>query len=58
MDPDANLAEQLQLAKKIADSEETGFDHHDEAWRLAELVLALDEWIKQGGFLPQRWVKK
>jgi hypothetical protein len=26
-----------------------------DATRLAELVLALDEWIRKGGFLPTRW---
>jgi len=63
MDPDANLKEQLELARKITDVslpfwgsvEEMCYDVN----RLAELVLALDEWIKKGGFLPQQWqVKK
>lgn len=58
-DPDSNLSEQLRLAQELIDSAESGFDDPEGAWRLAELVLALDEWIKKGGFLPQQWqVKK
>lgn len=30
----------------------------DRAYELAELVIALDEWIMRGGFLPQRWVSQ
>jgi len=59
MDPDSNLSEQLELAQEIVTSAEAGLSHPEEACRLAELVLALDEWIKKGGFLPQQWqVKK
>lgn len=55
MDPDANLKEQLELAQEIVDSEDTGFNHQAEAWRLAELVLALNEWMCRGGFSPEAW---
>ncbi len=53
MDPDANLKEQLELAVRLQESweEMDAFAVH----RLCELVLALDEWIKRGGFLPQTW---
>lgn len=56
MDPNANLKEQLEIAKRIID----GGDMEHGEWdtlrdRLAELVIALDGWLKQGGFLPQRW---
>ncbi len=66
MDPNANLREQLQLARDI----QTTWDHcgedgnlsleqinhvADAANRLAELVLALNEWIARGGFLPDQW---
>jgi len=56
MDPDANLKEQLLLAQKAnkLDGELTDED----AIRLAELVLALDEWIRNGGFLPKLWRTK
>lgn len=64
MDPDANLKEQLALAESIieqADSDDSDgdmpqIDTHD-AVRLAELVLAINEWISRGGFLPQQWRK-
>ena len=42
MDPNANLLEQLRLAS-------------NQGGRLAELVIALDDWIARGGFLPTRW---
>ena len=51
MDPNANLAEQLAIADRIAN------DHPNpgDAERLAELSLALDSWIRAGGFVPERW---
>jgi len=52
MDPDANLSEQRRIAEQIV---ENGAIDADRAERLAELVLALDEWLKKGGFLPARW---
>lgn len=58
MDPDANLKEQLTIAKRIikhADAPTTvAVDAHD-AEALAERVIALNEWIKRGGFLPAAW---
>lgn len=61
MDPNANLKEQLELATEIqgivdqsyADTVTTA----DKGIRLAELVLALNEWISKGGFLPAEWQK-
>lgn len=67
MDPDANLQEQRALATRIGARSDggmhdgrTGDLRHDvdqmhDALRLAELVLALDEWIAGGGFLPATW---
>jgi hypothetical protein len=57
MDPNANLAEQLVLAKKLLDSDDDSTDCQfcDSAERLAELVQALNEWIRNGGFLPEVW---
>lgn len=61
MDPDVNLEEQLELARGMVDE---NIDDHtasdtanlaDRGQRLAELVLALDEWITKGGFKPARW---
>jgi len=56
MDPDANLYEQIALARTI----NHGFDNVEpiedfNCARLATLVVELDEWIRKGGFLPQRW---
>lgn len=57
MDPDANLKEQLALAKRI--TEYAGSDDSDpDAVELAELVIALHEWIGKGGFPPKAWAKK
>ncbi len=64
MDPDANLKEQLEIAKrllkKFMDSDkDMAFDESDEGdvVRLAELVEAMDGWIRKGGFLPAAWRK-
>jgi hypothetical protein len=69
MDPDANLKEQLELAarsQKIWDecSEDGCFTEEQEielsqlAFRLSELVEALDGWITKGGHYPKRWRNK
>lgn len=62
MDPNANITEQVQLARAIAAHPRTIETHSDDkrdrysvvnsAERLAELVLALDEWRCKGGFAP------
>jgi hypothetical protein len=59
MDPNANRAEQLRLASRLVES----FDNErpireDDAARLAELVIALDEWISGEGFPPDAWARK
>lgn len=51
MDPNANLEEMLSLARAQL---EYGFADAD---RLAELVLAMDEWMSKGGFPPKKWEK-
>lgn len=53
MDPTANLSEQRRIVARILDErrEPTAMD----ALRLADLVEALDNWIKSGGALPQQW---
>lgn len=62
MDPNQNLDEQLDIAKRIqqlADSDEPleRFAEKLEALaeELADRVEALDHWITGGGFLPARW---
>jgi hypothetical protein len=52
MDPTANLAEQLDLANSILHD---GVEGPEDSERLAELVLALHDWINKGGFLPNQW---
>lgn len=60
MDPNANLAEQRELAAKLLDDSlppkyEELSDVADDARRLAELVQALDEWLSDRGFRPAAW---
>jgi hypothetical protein len=58
MDPTANLGEQIKLAEKMLSPNEDGIISEDAAWRLAELVLSLNDWLSKGGFLPSQWEKK
>lgn len=58
MDPNANLTEALRLAGHIiwaVDSDRWIESDVTDAARLAELVVAMDEWIRAGGFLPESW---
>jgi hypothetical protein len=58
MDPDANLKEQRSLAAKLLYETENDKPPSDaDVHRLAELVIALDEWISRGGFYPKDWTK-
>lgn len=68
VDPDANLTEQLARAAEILtiDDEATGQDEYtreqlDEiagaAVRLAELVEALDQWIRRSSNPPHAWTR-
>ena len=52
MDPNANLREQRELAKRLLDHDR---EDDDDVWRLCELIEALDEWLSKGGYLPQDW---
>lgn len=58
MDPDENLAEQRQLATRILSTEDNLSSQleHD-AYRLAELVVAMDAWLVRRGFKPTSWHK-
>lgn len=59
MDPDANLQEQLEIAHRIIDEDDESIVDYNDLIRLtnrlAELVVALDEWISVGGFKPNKW---
>jgi hypothetical protein len=60
MDPNACLEEMLELATKIQEQEDNALEdaeHSTDAARLAELVISLDHWIQNGGFLPDDWRK-
>ncbi len=49
MDPDACWSEILTIAHAIQDREAG----EDDTERLAELLVALDEWLANGGFPPR-----
>ena len=51
MDPNANLAELRTLLK----SWEAGGDTPPDYDRAMDLMIALDEWITNGGALPAAW---
>jgi len=52
MDPNENLRQQLELAEQLVDDDSVS----PETRELAELVLALNDWIERGGFLPAGWM--
>lgn len=52
MDPNANLYAQIKCATRILQASDVV---SDDAIQLAELVIALDGWIRKGGFLPGQW---
>lgn len=51
MDPDDTL-EEIRTAIKMLDEDENGVEALS---ILTQSVEALDEWLKQGGFLPFDW---
>lgn len=54
MDPNACLNEIRYLIDKMLNEKDDEIDSGD-AVELAERVEALDGWIANGGFLPDRW---
>jgi len=64
MDPDENLRKQLRIARRVLGASEAPDDAlrpdewRDDATRLAELAVALHEWIVGRGFLPAAWQPK
>jgi hypothetical protein len=60
MDPDACLKEILEIAREAPEASSVDDLHACEtlALRQSELVLALDEWIRNGGALPTQWRAK
>lgn len=56
MDPDTNLEDQRRIVSRIVEAFDKDRDPNpNDAYRLAELVEALDGWLSKGGFLPKRW---
>jgi len=61
MDPNETLARMLAEARIVIDAVDQGgfgLSELDRAEQLAEHVLALDHWLSQGSFLPDRWNKQ
>lgn len=52
MDPKANVAEQQKIARRLVSEDMAQAEVADLAIELAELVIALDEWRRNGGFDP------
>ena len=58
MDPDENLAQQRRSAARLMEAiENQRTIDLDDVLALSELVIALDNWIAGGGFLPAAWQK-
>lgn len=62
MDPDRNLEEMISLSedmiKEYENEEGNGIDQ-DDAYRLAELVQAMNNWIVvKGDYIPSQWSNK
>ena len=58
MDPTANLREQLAISNYLVSGRHSAEDKEIAGERLAELVLSLNNWIQNGGFLPKDWQDK
>lgn len=56
MDPNATLEEIRALSSKIVWETDMGrTPKPSDSARLAELTISLDEWLTNGGFLPNSW---
>lgn len=54
MDPEKTLEIMLTKAIKISKK----WDGNEDAWELAEAVIAMNDWLVNGGFLPKIWRNK
>jgi hypothetical protein len=52
MDPNETLRRLRDLSQTIIGADE---NESEDALALAELVQAMDGWLKRGGFLPTEW---
>ncbi len=57
MDPDACVAELLDLVEESLDADMPDGEASERLQELATKLQDLDTWIVSGGFLPQRWAK-
>jgi len=56
MDPDVCLSEMMTLALRISKRSDEDIPQSEfDASELAERVVALNDWIVKGGFLPEAW---
>lgn len=56
MDPNENLRQQRALAARLIEATENDREvSEDDVLELSELVVALDNWLASGGFLPDAW---
>lgn len=56
MDPDANLEEQLRISSRVQYQLENDKEpSQTDLIRLTELVISLDDWIRNGRLLPTAW---
>jgi hypothetical protein len=53
MDPNTTLDEITRILDRC--DANMSPNNEEDARRLAELVDALDEWLRSGGFLPRDW---
>ena len=55
MDPNEVLKDLLKQARFVLNNENK---HDDQIIAMAERVINLDNWLKNSGFLPDRWVTR
>jgi len=55
MDPNQVLADLMELTARV-DSETEPLTS-DDAEQMAEKFIALNDWMRKGGFLPTAWAK-
>jgi hypothetical protein len=59
MDPNAALKRLVQLSEQLIDEPSHEYAYLTiRATELAETFLALDEWLRKGGFKPHPWIPK
>ncbi|CAB4143174.1 hypothetical protein UFOVP434_90 [uncultured Caudovirales phage] len=55
MDPNEVLKDLMSQVRAVLKNETR---HQDNIVSMAEKVMHLDQWLKDGGFLPNRWVSR